>query len=144
MSATVPVRFRGRHFWAFDIGLGIFLKHLLDAARRRAEGEDAAWLHSCIQHWRVNRAESGLHLDEDWSENQVRTVLELTAEACTAMGSLKIGPDGSRRSITVSLFGGASAGVCGEAEFVGEVRGHGREAEGKVAHLSAECGPSIH
>ncbi len=85
MSATVGVSFRGRHFWALDVGLGIFLKHMLDAARRRVEGEGADWLASCVQHWRVNRAESGLHLDENWSEDQLRIVLELMTEACTVL-----------------------------------------------------------
>ncbi len=80
MSATVPVSFRGRHFWAFDVGLGIFLKHLLDAARRHPVEQDATWLGECIQKWRVNRAEIVLHLDENWSGSQIRTVLELVGK----------------------------------------------------------------
>jgi hypothetical protein len=90
MSATVPVSFRGGDFWAFDVGLGIFLKHLLDAARKRAGGENAPWLDDCIQRWRVNRAEIGLHLDEKWSDDQRRTVLDLIEEACTVLKEKKV------------------------------------------------------
>lgn len=85
MSATVPVSFRGSHFWAFDVGLGIFLKHLLDAARRRAAAENPSWIVDCIRRWRVNRAEVGLHLDEKWSDDQLRSVVDLIEEACTVL-----------------------------------------------------------
>src|SRR5258708_1818047 len=84
MSKTLFVEYRDAGFWAYDVAVGIFLKHVIDAARKCAEGEDAAWLRDCIDQWRVNAITSdlGLHLDEGWSNDQVGTIICLIEEAC--------------------------------------------------------------
>ena len=84
MSKTLYVDFRGQGFWAFDVVSGIFLKHLCDIAESRVADEHEPWLADAVSQWRFNAicGDCGLFLDENWSAEQVRSVMELATAAC--------------------------------------------------------------
>lgn len=84
MSSTLFVEYRSNGFWAYDVAVGILLKHVIDHAEKLAAQENDAWLHDCVEHWRVNAVISdfGLHLDEDWSGSQIQIVWQLFDDAC--------------------------------------------------------------
>lgn len=84
MSQTIYVEYRENGFWAFDVVLGVFLKHLIDAATRHLGGPEDEWLSGEIPNWRINAVISdfALILDANWSEHQIRTFNEIAAEAC--------------------------------------------------------------
>jgi hypothetical protein len=84
MSRTTFIEYRGDGIWAYDVAVGIFLKHLIDCASKFSGEADAAWLAECSDRWRVNAVVSdfGLNLDEGWSQDQLQVVLRLAEEAC--------------------------------------------------------------
>ena len=86
MSRTQYVEYANRGFWAYDVTLGVFLKHLIDAA----EASDQAtteWLTCAILWWREVACISdfGLSLDAGWSEAQRQSFLALTEVACSRL-----------------------------------------------------------
>ena len=87
MSSKQFVEFRGNGFWAYDVVLGVFLKHLIDAATSRLDPIPDAWLSDAVASWRVVAAISdyGLSLDGTWSPQQLDTFTELADEACNAL-----------------------------------------------------------
>ncbi len=103
MSKTAFVDYGGAGFWAFDVGLGIFLKFLIDRANllisetkdkhRKAgdvESKYADWLSACIDMWRqaaVLGANVGLSYDYPMTEKQVQIVLRLIDEVCHELGA---------------------------------------------------------
>ena len=84
MSKTQYVEYRTKGFWAYDVALGIFLKHLIDAAQA-SDQTDVAWPSSSIAWWRVVACISdyGLTLDADWSAAQRETFIALAEHACS-------------------------------------------------------------
>jgi len=58
-------------FWSYDMGVGIFLKYLIDAAEAGAQA-DTPWLSQAISDWRVQAVISDfqLTLGENWSAEQ--------------------------------------------------------------------------
>jgi len=67
----------------YDVALGVFLKHLIDAA----EGSNQAstsWLSAEIPSWRVAAcvADIAPTLDENWAPVQRHTIADLAKEAC--------------------------------------------------------------
>ncbi len=88
MSKTLFVEFRDRGFWAFDVVSGIFLKHLVDVATARLARQHEAWLADAVEHWRFNAVVSdcGLFLEDDWTDEQIQSVRELSAAACDLLG----------------------------------------------------------
>ena len=66
MTRTQFVESRRDCFWAYDVVLGIFLKHLIDAAEASAEA-DEPWLSKEVSWWPVVACVStyGLTLDGD-------------------------------------------------------------------------------
>ena len=83
MSKTQFVEYANQGFWAYNVALGIFLKHLIDAAEA-SEQADTPWLSSAISSWRVVACISdyGLKLDADWSAAQQQTFIALAEDAC--------------------------------------------------------------
>jgi hypothetical protein len=75
-------------FWAYDVALGVFLKHLVDAAEA-SDQADLPWLSNAVPSWRTVACISdyGLTLDEDWSAAQQRTFIALAEEACERLAS---------------------------------------------------------
>jgi hypothetical protein len=84
MSQTLYVEFEGDGFWAYDVGVGVFLKYLIDVARAEEEQQSSKWLDDCIKHWRVNAVVSdfGLWLDPEWTDDQRRIIRSLIDTAC--------------------------------------------------------------
>ncbi|MBL9165210.1 MAG: hypothetical protein JNL18_20960 [Planctomycetaceae bacterium] len=87
MSRTLFVEFRGDGFWAFDVVVRVFLKHLIDAALLRLEEKEEAWLAEPIAAWRLDavNADLGLFLDESWSQHQIDVFTALAHEACNSL-----------------------------------------------------------
>ena len=88
MTATKGIQFGGRFFWAYDVAVGVFLKHLIDEAESSKQA-DATWLSQAVSHWRVQAAitECGLTLEEDWSSAQRQTFIELAEAACKKLAT---------------------------------------------------------
>jgi len=86
LSRTKYVDYADRGFWAYDVALGVFLKHLIDAAEG-SDQADTGWLSIAIANWRETAAISdiGLTLDADWSVAQRQTFIDLTGHACTSL-----------------------------------------------------------
>lgn len=84
MSQTKYVEYAGRGFWAYDVGLGVFLKHLIDAGEASDEA-GTAWLSAAISSWRATAGipDIGLTLDAGWSAEQRQTFIALVEDACT-------------------------------------------------------------
>jgi hypothetical protein len=91
MSKTLYVRYRNAGFWAYDVAVGILLKHMIDCASAYSGRDDSGWLSECIARWRVNAvmSEYGLHLDEAWTQEQVQVILHLLDEACRSLETLE-------------------------------------------------------
>lgn len=74
-------------FWAYDVALDIFLKHLIDAAEA-SEQADTPWLSDAISSWRYACVpDYGLALDANWSAQQRRTFLALAEDACARIAA---------------------------------------------------------
>jgi hypothetical protein len=86
VSKTQYVEYADRGFWAYDVGLGVFLKHLIDAADASDQAE-TEWLSTAVRSWRVAACISdyGLSLDEGWSDAQRQTLITLTEDACSRL-----------------------------------------------------------
>lgn len=87
MSKTKFVEYRGTGFWAYDVALGILLKHLIDAATDGNRTKDAPWLADCVKQWRVIAVISdyGLKFDDTWSSGQIEVISDLLTEACESL-----------------------------------------------------------
>src|SRR6267378_1916336 len=87
VSRTQFVEFGNDGFWAYDVALGVFLKHLIDAAE--ASGQtDPTWLSGALWSWRVACiSDFGLTLDADWSAAQRQTFVALAEEACARLAT---------------------------------------------------------
>jgi len=81
MSRTLFIDYKGEGFWAYDVAMGLFLKHLIDRACLR---QPSAWLSGCIECWRVNAVvcDFGMHLDPKWTDTQREIIQTLIEEAC--------------------------------------------------------------
>jgi hypothetical protein len=62
VTKTQFVEYEGRGFWAYDVGLGVFLKHLIDAAEASGQAADP-WLEETVAWWRVVACVSDYGLD---------------------------------------------------------------------------------
>ena len=82
MTATQYVEYENRGFWAYDVALGVFLKHLIDAAETSGQAE-TAWLATAISSWREVACFSdyGLTLGAGWSAAQKRDFIALAEDA---------------------------------------------------------------
>ena len=52
VTATKWIEFESRHFWAYDVAAGVFLKHLIDEAEASGQA-DTPWLSKAVSSWRV-------------------------------------------------------------------------------------------
>jgi len=86
MTKTQAVTCGARGFWAYDVGLGVFLKHLIDAAEE-SELAGTEWLSIAISEWRKVACISsfGLSLDACWSAEQRDEFLALAEKGCAAL-----------------------------------------------------------
>jgi hypothetical protein len=88
VSQTQSVTYVDRGFWAYDVALGIFLKHLIDAALSSGEAS-TLWLSEGVASWRVWAVVSDfrLTLDGRWSAEQRKTFIALAEEACAVLAT---------------------------------------------------------
>ena len=110
MSETQFVEFANRGFWAYDVALGVFLKHLVDAGEH-PDYDEVRWVQDALPKWRtvIAVAGSGLgwQIDEGWSDGESKLFLQLVAQATEQLAS--------REAITVdemkqwSVFEGLDA-----------------------------------
>ena len=86
MTATQYVEYENRGFWAYDVALGVFLKHLIDAAETSSEAK-TVWLSTAISSWREVACISdyGFMLDADWSATQMQAFIALAEIACARL-----------------------------------------------------------
>jgi hypothetical protein len=86
VSKTKYVEYAGRGFWAYDVGLGVFLKHLIDAAKAIDEAR-TSWLSAAVSSWRAAAVipDLGLTLDASWSAKQRETFVALAENACATL-----------------------------------------------------------
>jgi hypothetical protein len=83
MSSTQFVEYRAQGFWAYDVALGVFLKHLIDASSAHDQGR-SKWLAEATAWWRVVACvgDYGLEIDSAWSAEQLGVFVELADDAC--------------------------------------------------------------
>jgi hypothetical protein len=90
MSQTQFVEYGEDWFWAYDVALGVFLKHLIDVAQQRSDQTGGKWpTDSMLEWWRVvaTLSDYGLSLGEGWSASQTARFLSLSREACARIRS---------------------------------------------------------
>jgi len=87
LSQTQYVQYRSGGFWAYDVALAIFLKHLIDVSVPRAVAPGSQWLSEAISWWRVVAAihDYGLEIDKAWSASQIDTFIDLANRACNLL-----------------------------------------------------------
>src|SRR5262245_61465602 len=73
MSKSKFVRYCDRGFWAYDVALGVFLKHLIDVGEPLVESQNNDWLKKAILEWRVAAVIDpyGLKINQGWSPAQL-------------------------------------------------------------------------
>jgi hypothetical protein len=86
VTKTQFVRYAGRGFWAYDVALGVLLKHLIDAAQASGEA-NTKWLSEAVSSWRVLAVISdyGFTFDEHWSAEQRESFIGFVEQACGAL-----------------------------------------------------------
>ena len=87
MSKTQYVEYRDRGFWAYDVALAVFLKHVIDIAELRAAAPGTEWLAKSISWWRVVAVVSdyGLEIDQNWSAAELDVFVNLADRACSSL-----------------------------------------------------------
>jgi hypothetical protein len=82
MTKTQYVENADHGFWAYDVALGVFLKHLIDAAEASDQAK-TEWLSTAISSWREVACISdyGLTLDTGWSVPEQQAFLALAEDA---------------------------------------------------------------
>jgi hypothetical protein len=87
MSQTKFVEYRDNGFWAYDVALGVFLKHLIDVTLERAETPGGEWLSEEIAEWRTIAViqDYGLEINPSWSSAQLEIFIELVDQACAVL-----------------------------------------------------------
>lgn len=88
MSATKYVTYGDRGFWVYDIVLGVFVKHLIDAIEAMTGVSRAPFLDKALQHWRLAPfLDIGFHFEKSWTELQHQNVIAFTEAACTRLAT---------------------------------------------------------
>ncbi len=87
VSKTKYVEYTNRGFWAYDVALDIFLKHLIDAAEASGQAK-TGWLSSAIESWRMACIpDYGLTLDAGWSAVQQQAFIALAEQASARLAN---------------------------------------------------------
>ena len=96
MSKTKYIEYKGCGFWAYDVSLAVFIKHLIDVAVPAAVVPGKEWLKEAISSWRIAGAvpDYGLEIDAEWSHEQISVFTELAEQTCNELADRKqIGAD---------------------------------------------------
>lgn len=91
MSSTQFVEYQKHGFWAYDVALGVFLKHVIDAASSHDQG-GSKWLADATAWWRVVACvgDYGLRIDSEWSADQLAVFAELAHRACAQIAGAEV------------------------------------------------------
>jgi hypothetical protein len=91
MSKSKFVSYGDRGFWAYDVALGVFLKHLIDVGEPLVESQNNDWLKKSILEWRVAAviAPYGLEINQSWSPAQLDVFINLVGQACNSLAERK-------------------------------------------------------
>jgi hypothetical protein len=86
VSKTKYVSYGDRGFWAYDVILNVFLKHLIDAAQV-IDQADSEWLSSATMDWLTVASipDIGLSLEGPWLEAQRQSFVAITEAACAKL-----------------------------------------------------------
>ena len=86
MSRTQSVAFEHRGFWAYDVAVGVLLKHLIDAAEESTD-VNTEWLSEAVSNWRIWAVAGDFEVtfNQRWSAEQRATLIALIEEACAAL-----------------------------------------------------------
>jgi len=86
VAATQFVECEGQGFWAHDVALAVFLKHLIDVAEA-SEQANTPWLVTAASEWRTVACipSFGLSFNDNWSDEQRHTVVSLAKQACARL-----------------------------------------------------------
>jgi hypothetical protein len=69
-------------FWAYDVALGILLKHVADVAEPLVGNLRTAWLKEAVHTWRVAALLYSLEIEETWSPAEKEVFIDLVRQAC--------------------------------------------------------------
>ncbi len=91
MARSLYISFRNQGFWAYDVPAAVFLKFLIDAATDQLAVGTDKWLGEAIEHWRVSAVitEMPSWADDEWTQAQIDTVVELCRTATQAIRSAR-------------------------------------------------------
>jgi hypothetical protein len=86
VSKTKYIKYANSGFWAYDVTLSVFLKHLIDAAEASDEARTER-LSRDISFWRVVACipDYGLSLDARWPDMQRQNFIALAEVACSLL-----------------------------------------------------------
>jgi hypothetical protein len=96
MSRTQSVSYAGRSFWAYDVALGVLLKHMIDAANQSDVPKSSTWLSEQVAWWRqvaAIGATCGMDIKEQWSSDQVSCFASVVLSACRMLSERQSIPD---------------------------------------------------
>ncbi len=89
MTKTHFVEYQNCGFWAYDVALGILLKHISDAADKLPTNAESEVLRTEVSWWIQGACVNTLsmHIDDDdsWSAQQTAIFVDLVDEACTRL-----------------------------------------------------------
>ena len=91
MSKTKYIEYQGNGFWAYDVSLAVFIKHLIDVAVPGTVVPGNEWLKEAISSWRIAGAvpDYGLKIDAEWSHEQIKIFTELAEQTCKELAERK-------------------------------------------------------
>ncbi len=96
MTKTQGVHYENSFFLAYDVAMGILLKHVIDAAEARPVDAESEWLRTEVSDWRAVACNDSLAMlidgDGSWSARQTSIFVALVDEACTRLEARKTIP----------------------------------------------------
>lgn len=112
------IRYKGVGFWAYDVSVGIFLKHLIDVANHQLDAGKHRWLEECVKDWRIYAVlcgSLGVNFDESWSNDQLDVVASLIDEACELLGQRQY--ISAKETKSWNILDGKGIGTRGTANY---------------------------
>lgn len=89
MSGTKWVGFGNRGFWVHRVGLGIFVKYLIDAMEASGQAH-TPFLAEGIASWRIAPIyDSGFNLEESWTALQRQNFVGFAEQACARLATIE-------------------------------------------------------
>ncbi len=96
LSSTHAISYGERSFWAYDVALGVVLKHMIDIAESSNSSANAAWLAEQASWWRVvaglGNGCYGLDINKEWFAEQIDEFISIVRSACHIMSERRTIP----------------------------------------------------